>query len=90
MFTWSLLLFFVGEENRDPSRNKKVRKRTSVILPAEVPLPTPGLEYTPLGDEQSDQLIASLTQSFYRHVSRFVYFLSQKTTFWVDHSIEVD
>ena len=43
-----------------------------MILPAEVPLPTAGVEYTPLSDEQSDQLIDSLTQSFYRHVSRCV------------------
>ena len=65
-------LFVTGDENRSPSRDKKFRKRTSVILPAEVTLPTPGLEYTPLSDEQSDQLIDSLTKSFYRHVSRYV------------------
>ncbi|KAJ7392743.1 hypothetical protein OS493_010398 [Desmophyllum pertusum] len=60
-----------GEEGRSPSR-KKLPNRMSVILPAEVQLPSPGLEYTPLSPEQSDQLTDSLTQSFYRHVSRSI------------------
>ena len=65
------LHFSVGEEGLSPSR-KKFSKRMSVILPAEVQLPSPGLEYTPLSPEQSDQLIDSLSQSFYRNVSRCV------------------
>ena len=43
----------------------------SVVLPAEVQLPSPGVEYTPHSPEQTDQLIDSLSQSFYRHVSRY-------------------
>ena len=71
---WSQINFFfaVGEDNQSSSRNKEIRKRTSVILPAEVPLPSPGLEYTPLSDEHSQELIDSLSLAFYRHVSRFV------------------
>lgn len=42
----------------------------SVVLPAEVQLPSPGVEYTALSSEQSDQLTDSLSQSFYRRVSR--------------------
>ena len=49
----------------------------SVILPAEVQLPSPGVEYTPHSPEQTDQLIDLLTQSFYRHVSRCVLLLVQ-------------
>lgn len=47
----------------------------SVILPAEVQLPSPGVEYTPHSPEETDQLIDSLSQSFYRHVSRCVLLL---------------
>ena len=64
-----------GDEGRISSRKKSPSKRMSVILPAEVQLPSPGVEYTPHSPEQTDQLIASLSQSFYRHVSRCVLLL---------------
>ena len=64
-----------GDEGRNPSRKKLPSKRMSVILPAEVQLPSPGVEYTPHSQEQTDQLINSLSQSFYRHVSRYVMLL---------------
>ncbi|XP_066025345.1 uncharacterized protein [Pocillopora verrucosa] len=60
-----------GEGERSSSR-KRLRKRMSVVLPAEVQLPSPGVEYTALSSEQSDQLTDSLSQSFYRHVSRSI------------------
>ncbi|XP_020627063.1 dynein beta chain, flagellar outer arm-like isoform X2 [Orbicella faveolata] len=61
-----------GDEGRNPSHKKLPSKRMSVILPAEVQLPSPGVEYTPYSPEQTDQLIDSLSQSFYRHVSRSI------------------
>ena len=89
-FRTSLLFVLpVGDENRSPSRSKKIRKRTSVILPAEVPLPTPGVEYTPLSDEQSKQLSTSLTQSFYRHVSRYVLLSLLMTTHLADYFVKL-
>lgn len=58
------------DDNRSSSRSKKTQKRTSVILPSAVEFPSPGVEYKPLSDEESQQLAASLSQSFYRHISR--------------------
>ncbi|XP_015758877.1 PREDICTED: dynein beta chain, ciliary-like [Acropora digitifera] len=61
---------YEDKESRSSSRSKKTQKRISVTLPPEVVLPSAGLEYTRLSDEESLQLEASLSQSFYRHVSR--------------------
>ena len=69
---WTFDFPSTGDEGRSPSRKKLQSKRMSVILPAEVQLPSPGLEYTPHSPEQSDQLIDALSQSFYRQVSRYV------------------
>lgn len=64
-------LISIDKESRSSSRSKKTQKRISVTLPPEVVLPSAGLEYTRLSDEESLQLATSLSQSFYRHVSRY-------------------
>ncbi|XP_020899225.1 dynein heavy chain 12, axonemal [Exaiptasia diaphana] len=57
----------------DSSASLGVGKKTSVILPDEIELPTPNVEYKGLTEEETGVLQAALTKSFFCNVSRSMY-----------------
>lgn len=54
------------------SSTSTVSKKTSVILPTEVELPSPDVEYKGLTESETTSLQAALTKEFYFNVSRYL------------------
>lgn len=67
--TYLVCLFSLVEE-RTSSGSLAASKKASVVLPDEVELPTPNVEYKGLADEETGLLQAAVTKSFFCNVSR--------------------